>query len=162
MPNGKKWMGWAIFFCLLDQASKFWIVSTIPLHMIRTWLPGVQFTHAANRGMAFSFLSDQPQWGTYLLTAAICVFCVVIARWLWKTPSTQCWEGMALALILGGAVGNVIDRFIYGHVIDFIDLYYGSFHWYTFNLADAFITVGALMFVKTILCSEGSCQTEKS
>lgn len=157
---GKKWLGWALFFCLLDQLSKYWIVKNIALNSFQSVFPGLQLTLSYNRGVAFSFLSNQPQWGTYLLTATVILFCGVIARWLLQTASTKTWEGMSLAFILGGAIGNVIDRLWHGQVIDFIDLYYGSFHWYTFNLADTFITIGALMLAKNIFCEGEVCQTE--
>lgn len=159
---GKKWMLWAVFFCLLDQLSKYWIVKNIALNSIKSVFPGLQLTLSYNRGVAFSFLSNQPQWGAYLLTVVVSLFCIVIGRWVVRTPSTQSWEGFSLALILGGAIGNVIDRLWHGQVIDFIDLYYGSFHWYTFNLADFFITLGALMLVKNIFCQGEICQAQNS
>lgn len=158
--SGKKWILWAAFFCFLDQLSKYWIVKNIAFNSIKSIFPGLQLTLSYNRGIAFSFLSNQPQWGAYLLIFVVILFCVVIGRWVIRTPSTQLWEGFSLTLILGGAMGNVIDRLRQGQVIDFIDLYYGHFHWYTFNVADFFITLGALMLVRSIFCQGEVCQAQ--
>lgn len=159
---GKKWMLLAIVLCLLDQISKSWIVKTIPYHTTKTIFPGLQFVYSTNRGIAFSFLNQQPQWGMTILITFILLISLVIGVWLLRTPSSQRWEGISLALILGGAMGNIIDRIWHGHVIDFIDLHYQSYHWYTFNLADVFITVGALMLLRNIICESATCQMKKS
>lgn len=158
---GKQWVLLASLCCIADQISKWFIIQSIPYHGIYSIVPGVQLTLSYNRGIAFSFFNNPSPWGTLLLTSAIALVIILIGRWLISTPSQQRWEGIALSFILGGAVGNLIDRVYYGHVIDFIDLYYGQCHWYTFNLADAFISVGAVMLLKTIMIEDKACQTEK-
>jgi signal peptidase II len=99
-----------------------------------------------NKGAAFSFLSDQPGWQRYFFTG-ISTLASLFIVWMLKRNPTQrlfCW---ALALILGGALGNLIDRVAYGHVIDFLDFHLAGWHWPAFNVADSAITVGALLFV---------------
>jgi signal peptidase II len=99
-----------------------------------------------NKGAAFSLLADQPGWQRYFFTG-ISVLASLFILWMLKRHPGQrlfCW---ALALILGGALGNLIDRVAYGHVIDFLDFHLAGWHWPAFNLADSSITVGALLFV---------------
>jgi signal peptidase II len=87
------------------------------------------------------------QYALIAMIAAICLFLVVL---LVRTPREDGWSRCGIALMIGGALGNLADRIIYGHVVDFIDFHIGHWHWYTFNLADAFITVGAIMMAKSI------------
>ncbi len=102
---------------------------------------------AYNRGAAFSFLTHESGWQRYLFTA-IAVAAVIFILYLLRRHSGQrlfCW---ALALIMGGAIGNVVDRIAYGHVIDFLDFHFGSLgHFPAFNLADSAITLGAVLFI---------------
>lgn len=100
-----------------------------------------------NKGAAFSFLANAGGWQRWfflILTTAVSIF---IYFWLRKLKPHQRLQYTALALILGGAIGNLIDRAIYGYVIDFIDVYYGSYHWPAFNIADSAITIGAFLLI---------------
>jgi signal peptidase II len=99
-----------------------------------------------NKGAAFSFLAAESGWQRHLFTAIGIAAAIYIIYLLRKHAGQRmfCW---ALALILGGAVGNVIDRILYGHVIDFLDVFIGNWHWPAFNIADSAICVGAVLFV---------------
>ena len=99
-----------------------------------------------NKGAAFSFLADQQGWQRYLFAGISLAASLLIIWMLKRNPSQRlfCW---ALALILGGAIGNLIDRLAYGHVIDFLDVYFYGWHWPAFNVADSAITIGAGLFI---------------
>ncbi len=101
---------------------------------------------AFNKGAAFSFLAGAGGWQTPLLVAFALVAAVVVSVMLLRSPGRRMFCA-GLALILGGAVGNVIDRLRYGHVVDFLDLHAGGWHWPAFNVADSAITVGAALLI---------------
>lgn len=158
--SGKRWLVLATLFFLIDQVSKWIVVSNIQFHQFKSIMPGLQLTVSYNRGVAFSWFHNQPQWSTWIMIAAIVGISAMIGAWLLRTPPSQKWEGISLSLIFGGAMGNLLDRLCRGHVIDFIDFYYQQYHWYTFNLADAFITIGALMLLKEVFKRGEVCQTQ--
>jgi len=149
---GLRWFWGIPFLFLADQGTKCWVVQALTPGEVISLFPGLQFTLAQNTGIAFSLLSQQNPWGQRLLCLFIMVICLWISVWLAKTPRSDKETGWAFMLILGGALGNLFDRLWHGYVIDFIDCYFRTWHWYTFNVADAFITIGALILLKTILC----------
>ncbi|MBS0289905.1 MAG: signal peptidase II [Proteobacteria bacterium] len=153
---GLKWFWFLPVLFLLDQISKGWVVSNLSFSQVLPLCPGLNLTLSHNRGIAFSLLAQNAALGQILLILAICLICLFVAVWLAKTPSNERWMGISLSLILGGALGNLYDRVVHGYVIDFIDFYIQSWHWYTFNLADSFITIGALMSIKFILNKENT------
>ncbi|MGE3319040.1 MAG: signal peptidase II [Candidatus Berkiella sp.] len=148
------WFACSGVLFLLDQLSKWWVVNHISVGEFVNMMPSLALTLTYNTGIAFSLFSQQAMLGKVLLLAFVGVISVIIAVWLAKTPATDKWNRAALTLILGGALGNLCDRLVYGHVVDFIDFYYKSWHWYTFNLADCFITLGALMTIKSLIFSK--------
>lgn len=151
--------GWFLFsalLLLLDQISKWWIVKHLSFGEFVNLFPSLSLTLTYNKGIAFSLFSQQAAIGRILLIAFVSFISIVVAVWLAQTPRHEKWNKVALALILGGALGNLVDRIVYGHVIDFIDFYVMQWHWYTFNLADSFITVGALMTIKSLIFSNES------
>jgi signal peptidase II len=129
------------FICLCDQLSKAWIRQNVrPLHY-RAVTPFLHFVLVRNTGVTFGFLNDVDQaYVTYGLIAVASIVVFFLGRWLWRTASTP--VSIGLALIIGGAVGNVIDRVRFGAVIDFLDFYWEGYHWYAFNIADAAIVTG--------------------
>lgn len=140
------WLGIAAIVILLDQLSK------ITVSKLLAYGDSMSITHffnlvlAYNKGAAFSFLANESGWQRHLFTI-IGVAAALYMIYLISRHASQrlfCW---ALALILGGALGNVIDRIMYGHVIDFLDFYYGSSHFPAFNLADSAICLGAGLFI---------------
>ncbi|MDD2463280.1 MAG: signal peptidase II [Desulfobulbus sp.] len=146
----------------LDQASKFWVMQHFLLHESRVVIPDLfNLTYLTNNGAAFSILAGQPAlWRQvfFLCTAAVALVFIWIAQRSYGRRSL--WYTVALSLIAGGALGNIIDRLRFGFVIDFLDVYVGSHHWPAFNIADSAITVGVLVFILTNLLfdREGSQQ----
>lgn len=148
------WFAFSGVLFVLDQWSKWWVVKHITIGEFINMMPSLALTLTYNAGIAFSLFSQKALLGKIILLVFVGVISATIAFWLAKTPATDKWNRAALALILGGALGNLCDRLVYGHVVDFIDCYYQNWHWYTFNLADCFITVGALMTIKALIFSK--------
>ncbi|HEY0846284.1 MAG TPA: signal peptidase II [Noviherbaspirillum sp.] len=140
------WLGIATIIILIDQITK---VTITKLFTYGESLPVTSFFNlvlAHNKGAAFSFLAAEGGWQRYLFTG-IAIAAAVFIIYLLKRHAGQrlfCW---ALAMILGGAIGNLIDRVLYGHVIDFLDFYAGKWHWPAFNVADMAIVGGAALFI---------------
>jgi signal peptidase II len=145
---GIKHWGWiTVLVIVLDQVSKIMADSLLQYHQPVAVVPLFNFTLMYNKGAAFSFLASAGGWQRWfflVLTSAVSFF---IYRWLGKLKSHQVLQYSALALILGGAIGNLIDRAMYGYVIDFIDVYYSTHHWPAFNIADSAITIGAFLLI---------------
>lgn len=131
----------------LDQLTKWLANTSLAPHEPVAVLPGFNLTLMFNTGAAFSLLGDAGGWQRWLFTGLAVVASVVLVLWLRRLQAGQALLAVALALILGGAVGNLIDRVVFGHVIDFLDLYWRHHHWPAFNVADSAITVGAVLFL---------------
>jgi signal peptidase II len=142
-----KWFWLAGVVLILDQVSKWFADSLLGPHDVVPLLPSLALRKAYNPGAAFSFLSDASGWQRWFFSGLAVLIIGVIAVWLRRLPTGQGRVALALALILGGAAGNLVDRVLYGHVIDFIDLYYKTWHWPTFNIADSAITIGAALLI---------------
>ncbi|CAH0993202.1 Lipoprotein signal peptidase [Sinobacterium norvegicum] len=141
------WFALAAIVIILDQYSKF-LASTELAYLrpveITSWF-NLMLAH--NEGAAFSFLSDAGGWQRWFFTAIAAIVSVVIAVWLFRLPAQQTWLACSLALILGGAIGNLIDRAMLGYVVDFISVHYGGRYFPAFNIADSGICVGAAMLI---------------
>jgi signal peptidase II len=141
------WLGIAFIVILCDQLSKILVQKLFSYGEEKTITAFFNLVLAYNKGAAFSFLSNESGWQRYFFTA-IGVVAVGFIIYLLRRHAGQrlfCW---ALALIMGGAIGNVIDRVAYGHVIDFLDFHLASWgHFPAFNVADSAITLGAFMFI---------------
>lgn len=153
-----KWLWVTVVVLLLDQGTKLLADSAMALHESIALLPSLALTKAYNTGAAFSFLGDASGWQRWFFSALAVVVCLILLAWLRRLPATEWRMALALSLILGGAAGNLIDRVLYGHVIDFIDVYYGAWHWPTFNVADSAISVGAALLLLDAL--SGGRKTE--
>jgi len=139
------WLAGAVI--VLDQLSKFAIERSFSFGERLALLPGLfDLTLVYNRGAAFSFLAHAAGWQRWLFIALGCVAAVFIV-WLLARHASQRLFAFALALILGGALGNVIDRIVRGQVVDFLLVYWQRFHWPAFNVADSAITIGALLLI---------------
>lgn len=140
------WLGIAIIIVLLDQVTKITMSRLLVYGQSEVITPYFNLVMVYNQGAAFSFLANSGGWQRWFFSGLAFVVSLVIIWMLWKNASQRlfCWS---LSLILGGAVGNLIDRLIYGHVIDFLDVHIGTLHWPAFNVADSAITLGAALFV---------------
>lgn len=142
-----KWLWVSVVILVVDQFTKLLADAMLALHESIGLLPFLAIRKAYNSGAAFSFLGDASGWQRWFFIALAVAVIVLLLTWLRRLPAVQRWTALALALILGGAAGNLLDRVVYGHVIDFIDVYYGSWHWPTFNIADSAISVGAALLL---------------
>ncbi|MDO9227604.1 MAG: signal peptidase II [Pseudomonadota bacterium] len=145
--SGLVWLWLAAVVLVLDQATKLLVIDSLVAYI--DVIPLTSFfnlVHVHNSGAAFSLFADQPGWQRWFFLAIASVASVVIIHLLRKTDNRPLFA-IALALILGGAIGNVIDRVLYGHVIDFLDFYLGAWHFPAFNVADSAITVGAALLI---------------
>ncbi|HKQ30071.1 MAG TPA: signal peptidase II [Burkholderiales bacterium] len=132
---------------ILDQVTKFAAVTYLAYHVEKQLLPFLSLTLTYNRGAAFGFLNDQPGWQKFFFIVVAVAAVAFIFVWLRRLAPHDKWIAVALALILGGAVGNLLDRVIYGYVVDFIDVIFGSWHFWIFNIADSAISIGAVVLV---------------
>jgi signal peptidase II len=141
---------------VLDQASKWAIVEWIPLYDKVPLNSFLNLTHQQNSGAAFSFLANAGGWQRWFFVMLATVVSAVIAVWIWRIRfESQTVLSAGLALVLGGAVGNLIDRILLGHVTDFIQVWFGSWAFPSFNVADAGISVGALLLIIDALFLSG-------
>jgi signal peptidase II len=138
---------------LVDQATKLLVLNKMPLFKSIVVIPGFfNITHVHNPGGAFGFLArNGSPWRHWMFLAAAVVALSMILYFYHQTPKTHPLLGLGLALIFGGAIGNLIDRLRFGEVIDFLDFYVAHLHWPTFNVADSAVTVGVGIFVLHIL-----------
>ncbi len=141
------WLGLAAVVVLFDQLTKAWVVSALPLRRRIDLAPFFSLTHVHNTGAAFSFLSDAGGWQRWFFLGLALAASVVIVVWLRRLPKGAHREAAGLSLVLGGALGNFIDRLRYGYVIDFLDFHLGRWHWPAFNLADTAISLGVMLLL---------------
>ena len=137
----------------LDQISKVWVTRTIPVHETVPIISGVlNLVQVRNRGMAFGILNRvATDWQSYVLIAATLGAVGIIVLWFTRLEDGSHGTVIGLSLVLGGAIGNLIDRIRLGEVIDFLDFYVGHSHWPAFNLADSAITVGTFWLAVCLL-----------
>ncbi len=142
-----RWLGLSLLVIVLDQATKALASAYLTLHEPVALLPLLNLTLMHNTGAAFSFLGSAGGWQRWLFVVIAVAVSGLLIWWLRQLPRTDTWLAIALALVLGGALGNAWDRIYLGYVVDFIDAYYGSYHWPAFNIADSAISVGAVMLL---------------
>ena len=142
--NTSHWLWLSAVLILADQVTKQLVVNHVAWAQRIPLTEWLNLTHLRNTGAAFSILSGTPPWAFALLGCAVSVGIVI---WLRRHPVGERWVAVGLALILGGAIGNVIDRVTRGHVIDFIDFHIGNWHYPAFNVADIAITLGAACLI---------------
>ena len=145
--TGLRWLWLTLVFLVADQVTKQLIVSNMDLYQSIDILPFFNFTYVHNLGAAFSFLADQGGWQRWFFTAIAAIASIVFIVWLAKTPKQQALLSAAFALMLSGAVGNLIDRVLFGYVIDFLDFYGFGYHFPAFNIADSMIFIGAALMI---------------
>ena len=140
------WLGIALVIFLLDQLTKIAIVGAFQLGESLPITSFFNLVRVHNAGAAFSLLADAGGWQRWFFTGLGTVAALVMV-YLLRTHAGQTLFCLALSLLLGGAVGNVVDRVLYSHVIDFLDFYYGNWHFPAFNVADSAITMGACLLI---------------
>lgn len=142
-----KWLWLTLLIVVLDQASKQAALQWLVFAQPRPVLPGFNLTLVYNTGAAFSFLQDAGGWQRYFFIVLTIGVSIALLLWLSRLPPRRTGLAAALALVLGGAAGNLWDRLQHGYVIDFIQLYWERWSWPVFNVADSAITVGAALLV---------------
>ena len=142
-----KWLWLSLLAVILDQGSKLVIAGSMQLYQSIPIMPYFNLTYVHNTGAAFSFLSEAGGWQRWFFAGLAFVISIVIAVWLARLKQHETLLAVALSLVLGGAIGNLIDRLAYGYVIDFLDVYYQTWHWPAFNIADSAITLGVILML---------------
>lgn len=142
----------ALIVLVLDQITKLWVAATLPMWTTKTVIPGFfNLVHVLNKGAAFGFLNDMDAaWRPYFFMAATALAIVLILHLLRTVPREDKVLFTALGLILGGALGNLVDRIRLGEVIDFLDFYIGQYHWPAFNVADIAISIGSVLLLVSV------------
>ena len=153
-----RWLWLSAAVVALDQLSK-WLASTLLVfHEPLPLVPFVNLTLTHNTGAAFSFLSEAGGWQRWFFAAVAAGVSVAVVLWMRRVPRGEWWVSAALALVLGGAIGNLGDRLVLGYVVDFLDVFYGRWHWPAFNLADSAITLGVAVLLVDALRGTGQGQ----
>lgn len=152
MPNQWQQSGWhwwwlVVLLIVADQFTKWLVVDNMALFSRINLLPFFDLVHVRNYGAAFSFLSDQGGWQRWFFTVIAVVISIVLIVMLRQQPKSMKAANLGFGLIIAGAIGNVIDRINYGYVVDFLDVYVGSYHWPAFNVADSCIVIGAGLII---------------
>lgn len=141
------WLGLAVVVLVVDQVTKQWIVEQYSLGMSDRITGFFNLVHVHNYGAAFSFLNNEGGWQRWGFSVFAAVISLIIIVWIVRLSPQQRLEGCALALILGGALGNLYDRVVLGYVIDFLDFHWSGWHFPAFNVADSGITLGAILII---------------
>ena len=154
----------ALLVFALDQLTKAVVEARIPLHDVRPVIPGLfQLTHVKNRGAAFGIFADSASPLTLQLLIALSgLALVIVLTLLWRHHPAARRSGIGLALILGGAVGNLFDRLVHGSVVDFLEFYLRGYHWPAFNVADSAIVIGAGLLVLDMMSKEPEARSQES
>ncbi len=147
-----KWLWVSVVVVILDQCTKLLADAMLTLYQPVAVIPYLAMRKAYNSGAAFSFLADGSGWQRWFFAVIALVVSTIIFFWIKRLQDHERWMAIALALVLGGALGNLWDRLILGYVVDFLDFYYQSspqsaMHWPAFNIADAAISVGAFLLL---------------
>ena len=149
-----RWYGLALLVIVIDQISKYWVTAALNYGEPVVFTSFFNFTLLHNPGAAFSFLSRAGGWQRWFFTVIAVVVSVFLVLWIARIAATKLLESFALAMILGGALGNLYDRILHGHVVDFIVVHYQEHYWPAFNLADSAITLGAVLLIADMLFSK--------
>jgi signal peptidase II len=141
------WLWLSLGVIALDQATKFLATRFLELYERVEVLPVLDFTLLHNTGAAFSLLAGASGWQRWFFIGLALTVSAVLMVWIWRTPRGEKLLPLSLSLILGGALGNVIDRIVHGYVVDFIHAHWGAAYFPAFNIADSAITIGAGLLI---------------
>jgi signal peptidase II len=157
--HGRYW-GYALaaLVLVLDQASKLYVLHGMGLVQgVRVpMIPTIDFTLVWNYGISYGLFQQSSDWGRWILVALTSIVTIILTIWL--TRSHKLWLSIALGILIGGAIGNLIDRVLYGAVIDFVLFHISTFEWYVFNVADAAIVAGVLGLLYDSMRGESPAQ----
>lgn len=145
--NSLGWLCLSALIIILDQTAKYWISQKFMLGEIKPVTDFFSLVLFHNQGAAFSFLNSAGKFAVWIFAVIAAIVSLLIIIWLAKLPAGNKWQACALSLILGGALGNLVDRIAHGYVIDFLFFHYKQFSWPAFNVADSAITIGAFILV---------------
>ena len=135
-----------IVVIFLDQMTKWWILTSVMTPPQRIPVTGIlDLVLVYNRGVSFGLLGGAPSWATAALIVFALLLSMALCIWMWRADSLLL--GTALGFVVGGALGNVIDRFLHGAVVDFLDFHAAGYHWPAFNVADSAITIGVVILI---------------
>ena len=155
--TGLRWLWLVVVVLIIDLGSKFLILQNFALGDTVPLFPSLNLHYARNYGAAFSFLADSGGWQRWFFAGIAFGICVVLAVLMYRAKATQKLNNIAYALIIGGALGNLYDRVVLGHVVDFILVHWQNRHYFpAFNVADSAITVGAVMLALDMFKSKKS------
>ncbi len=144
-PNALIWLLLSLAIIVLDQLTKYWVLTRLPEYTAIPVIDGFwNWDRTYNTGAAFSFLSDAGGWQQYLFATFAIAITGVLSFWLSRTRRGDWKTALPFAMVIGGALGNVIDRLQHGHVVDFVQWYWRDHYWPAFNLADSAIVCGAI------------------
>lgn len=149
------WLFLSLFIIILDQAAKALIVHYLLYGQFVALLPFLNLTLQHNLGAAFSFLSGASGWQGWLFSGIAIAVSILIVFWIYRLKPKDYWNAVGLSLVLGGALGNLLDRILHGYVIDFIQVYYQQWSFPVFNIADSAITIGAICIIFRMLWPKG-------
>ena len=148
------WYLIALLVLILDQFTKQLITGSFNYGDVQDITAYFNIVRVHNYGAAFSFLSEAGGWQRWALSSVAGIVSIGIIIWISRVPDNKHFERLALALILGGALGNLIDRMMLGYVVDFLDFHWSGIHFPAFNVADSCITLGAILLIRDSLCSD--------
>ena len=151
----------ASLIAIADQVTKAIASAELIMYKAVAVMPMFNFTLMHNEGAAFSFLSDAGGWQRWFFTAISLFVSILLIFWIKKLKPEEKFQAIAFSLILGGAIGNLIDRVRLGYVVDFIDIYYQQYSWPAFNIADSAITIGVIVLIVDTLFPNLLRKTEK-
>ncbi|MFC1797243.1 signal peptidase II [Pseudomonadota bacterium] len=141
------WLLLSALVIMLDWETKRWASESLQLYRPQEIFSWLNMTLAHNYGAAFSFLSDAGGWQRWMFSVLAGVVSLVLIVWLIRLPRSEWLTGVSLSLIIGGAIGNLIDRIRLGYVVDFVDVFFRDWHYPAFNVADSAITVGVVLLL---------------
>jgi signal peptidase II len=153
MPEGRqtRWLWLSALVVALDQGTKWMAEAALDPYLPVPLVPSFNLTLMYNEGAAFSFLAGAGGWQRWFFAGLATLITIALGVWLHRLKATERVTAIGIGLVMGGAVGNLIDRMLTGRVVDFIDVYYAGWHWPAFNLADSAISVGvALLLIATL------------
>lgn len=147
ISTGLRWLWLALIILALDLISKQWVMASFWLGESISIMPFINFFYSYNSGAAFSFLADESGWQRWIFSLIAVVIIVILLVIMYRSDYRVRLSNAAHAMVIGGALGNFFDRIVHGVVIDFIDIYIGSWHWPTFNIADLAICTGTILII---------------